>query len=82
MSNGLTRDTGQEGRDLPAAATENNVEVDTLETATSTCLDESVLIETGYLLESGQRYLHEAAQTRAGQGGSGYDCCCANHYCV
>ena len=81
MSNGLTRDTGQEGRDLPAAATENNVEVDTLEAATSTCLDESVLIETGYLLESGQGDLPEAAQTRTGQGGSGYDCCCANHYC-
>ena len=77
MSNGLTRDTGQEGRDLPAAATENNVEVDTLEAATSTSLDES-----GYLLESGQGDLPEAAQTRAGQGGSGYDCCCANHYSV
>ena len=82
MSNGLTRDTGQEGRDLPAAATENKVEVDTLEAATSTSLDESVLIENGYLLESGQGDLHEAAQTRAGQGGSGYNCCCANHYCV
>ena len=65
MSNGLTHDTGQEGRDLPAAATENNVEVDTLEAATSTSLDESVLIETGYLLESGQGDLPEAAQTRA-----------------
>ena len=50
MSNGLTRDTGQEGRDLPAAATENNVEVDTLEAATSTCLDESVLIEKQHKL--------------------------------
>ena len=67
---------------MPAAATENNVEVDTLEAATSTSLDESVLIETGYLLESGQGDLPEAAQTRAGQGGSGYNCCCANHYCV
>ena len=68
MSNGLTRDTGQEGRNLPAAATENNVEVNTLETATSTCLDESVLIETGYLLESGQGDLPEAAQTRVRSG--------------
>ena len=56
---------------MPAAATENNVEVDTLEAATSTSLDESVLIENGYLLESGQGDLPEAAQTRAGQGGSG-----------